>query len=535
MAHQRSKAEPTVAAAAADAAACTLAHVVETIGSTVLHVLAAPRGLDLPIRGVVFHDPVDHLPDGPDQLLLLTGVRTDDPRALDLAREAAGKGYSALVVKRRGHDITSLVTAASERSVAVVTVADDVAWRQLDALVLSVLGSGGVEAGGAGDDLFAVANAVAAVVGGSVAIEDLERHVLAYSSVPGQRIDALREQGILQRRVPDLTRNLAQYQRLLAAAGVVRFDASPGDGEMARLAIAVRAGARPLGTLWAIEGEAGSSPEVERALIEGAKLAAMGLIRALEEPQREQQLRETTLRSALDGSTTPTDAAFRLTVTTGAEPVLLGFAPGGAEGQAVLLAHLGSAIARHAAVYRPDSFVATTSHCVYVFLPTGGERAGRRFAGGALTTLSATLPGAVTVGIAPVPTDPLGLPAARAEVDDILRAISGAESHIASLDDARTDVLLDKIRGLVKREPRLLDPAVHDLVIHDQERRTEFGASVLAWLQAAGDVRAAAASLAIHPNTVRYRVRRAEELFGIRIRTGEDRLATWIQLLVAGG
>jgi hypothetical protein len=56
--------------------------------------------------------------------------------------------------------------------------------------------------GGTSEELFALANAVAAVIGGSVAIEDLDHRVLAYSSIPGQRIDDLRRRGILERRVP---------------------------------------------------------------------------------------------------------------------------------------------------------------------------------------------------------------------------------------------------------------------------------------------------------------------------------------------
>jgi len=38
---------------------------------------------------------------------------------------------------------------------------------------------------------------------------------------------------------------------------------------------------------------------------------------------------------------------------------------------------------------------------------------------------------------------------------------------------------------------------------------------VLAWLDAMGDVRAAAEVLHVHPNTLRYRIRRASELTGL--------------------
>src|SRR5439155_18041507 len=208
----------------------TLGHLVETIGSPVLHVLAAPRGMELRVRGTVLHDPNDPLPDGPDALLLMSGVRADESAATELVREAASRGYCAVAIKRRGRDASALVTEASTGGVTVLAVADDIPWRSFDALLLSVLGSrgmGGESAsgggGGSGDELFALANAIAASTGGSVAIEDMDHRVLAYSSMPNQRIDSLRQQGILERRVPEMDRNLAQYRAVLGASGIVRF------------------------------------------------------------------------------------------------------------------------------------------------------------------------------------------------------------------------------------------------------------------------------------------------------------------------
>lgn len=178
-------------------------------------------------------------------------------------------------MKRRGAEISGLVTEASIHGMAVLSAADEVSWRHLDALLLSVLGSqgvGGDSASGAGDELFALANAIAAVIGGSVAIEDLDRRVLAYSSLTDQRIDALREQGILDRHVPDMERNLMQYRAVLAADGVVRF--AEKTDEFARSAVAIKAGTQPLGTIWAIEGTVGLTGDGERALLDGARLAA---------------------------------------------------------------------------------------------------------------------------------------------------------------------------------------------------------------------------------------------------------------------
>jgi DNA-binding PucR family transcriptional regulator len=52
------------------------------------------------------------------------------------------------------------------------------------------------------------------------------------------------------------------------------------------------------------------------------------------------------------------------------------------------------------------------------------------------------------------------------------------------------------------------------------------------YLQRFGDVRAAADDLHIHPNTVRYRVRRAEEILGMSLDDPDSRLLLEIQLLI---
>lgn len=54
--------------------------------------------------------------------------------------------------------------------------------------------------------------------------------------------------------------------------------------------------------------------------------------------------------------------------------------------------------------------------------------------------------------------------------------------------------------------------------------------TVLAYLNAFGDVRAAAAELHVHPNTLRYRIRRAEDLTGLDLSRPDQRLLAMLQL-----
>ena len=528
--------DQTISALEQAAEATTVRHLTETVASPILRVLAAPRGLDQRVRGTVLHDPLDSLPDEPDAVLLMSGLRTDEPAAMALVEEAAKFSYSAVVVKRRGFDASALVAAASARGLAVLLAADEVPWQHLDALILSVLGSQGIEAASsanAGGELFALANAVASVIGGSVAIEDIDRRLLAYSSLPDQRIDALRQRGILERRVPDMDRNLGQYRTVLAAEGVVRFPEAPD--EFARSAIAIRAGSRPLGTIWAIEELGEMAAGGERVLLDAARLAALHMLRSRNPSAMELEVRETALRAALDGSLAPSEVSYRLALPGGSVLALLGFAAApDSGGAAPLITHVGSALTRYVAAFRPDAAIATTSRAVYVLLPGSALEDATRLASGALTALRQVFDERMRSAIAFTSPDPADLPAMRREVDDILRVTTQQPDLplISTLTDVHARVLLSHVSDELMREPRLRHSGVDAMVEYDREHKTEYARSVASWMDAVGDIAAASDRLHIHANTLRYRLRRAGELFGLSLQSPDDRLSIWLQLRI---
>jgi DNA-binding PucR family transcriptional regulator len=71
------------------------------------------------------------------------------------------------------------------------------------------------------------------------------------------------------------------------------------------------------------------------------------------------------------------------------------------------------------------------------------------------------------------------------------------------------------------------------LVEYDRAHDADLVGSVLAWLDAMGDVRAAAKRLTVHPNTLRYRLRRAAAIGGLALDDPRSRLMHHLQLLVA--
>ncbi|MEV8099654.1 helix-turn-helix domain-containing protein [Kitasatospora sp. NPDC085879] len=388
---------------------------------------------------------------------------------------------------------------------------------------------------GTSEELFALANAIAAVTGGSVAVEDLDRRVLAYSALPDQRIDELRRRGILERRVPDQAEQPAQYREVLAAPGVVRLPTLAED-ELPRAAVAIRAGDLPLGTIWAIEGPDGLDPAGERALRDGARLAALHILRRRSAQELELRAREDGLRDALHGGGRTADLRYALGLPERPRLVLVGLTPlrrPAEEPPSVV--RLAAAAARHWSAVHGEAAVAAVGRTVYVLLAEVGPAAARRLAEQAVAALGPSGGGVMRAAVSRPATDLEAVPALRAEVDDVLRVTSADPgcAAVAGLADVHARVLLARVADELARRPELRHPAVEAMLAHDREHRTEYARSVAAWLDAVGSVAAAAERVGVHPNTLKYRLRRAEQLFGLDLEHPDDRLSAWLQLRLA--
>lgn len=510
----------------------TLRTILDALGIDLLHVLMAPEGLDVAVAGTSIHDPADPMPDGEGRVLLLVGTKVDSPEAPAIVRAAAEHGHVAAVVKTREGDASALVAEASLHGLAILETADDLPWRHLDGLLVSVLGARRLSAGlttSGGEALFVLANALGGTIGGSIAIEDLQQHVLAYSSIEGQKIDPLRERGILDRQVPDYPHHRAQYLQVLRDSGVSRFPAL--ETEFPRAAVAIRAGDMPLGTIWAIEDDRGLDPAGEQALLEGARIAAMHMLRDQDLTEREQRLRGEVLRSLLVGGRPIDDAEEKLGLTAGSEIYLIAFAFLDMDQQGPLLTQIGVAAARHVLAYRPEAVTTTTTRGAYVLVPGSGEAA-HRLASGALRGLQQATGSAVWAAVSAVTRDVRDIPAMRAETDAVLRAAATDDRapSVATVADVHSRILLDRVARELARDPRLQHPGIRQMVEHDQQHNTSYARSVLTWLDCQGDVGAAATRLQVHANTLRYRLRRAEGRFALDLEDPDTRLSMWLQL-----
>jgi PucR C-terminal helix-turn-helix domain len=547
----------------------TLRHLLAAVGEPLVAVVAAPAGLDVPISGLAIVDPDDEPDEHSGGLVLIVGARGHD--AEPLVRAAGAAGAAAVAVK----DADACRATAIEAGVALLAVPPDVRWERLESLAAGVLDA--AESQGP-DDLFALAQTVALLTHGIVCIEDTASRVLAYSRSDGDdgQIDELRRLSILGWQGPaDYLRHLREwgvFARLRAGEEVVRVDEHAELGIRRRLAIGIHAGPRALGTIWVQEGAKSFSPRAEDVLVGAARVAAGHLVRRRRTaPTWHRDLVE----GLLDGRASPDLVAGTFGLDEYAPAVVVGFAVRAGEGvtRELSVAELADVVAVHAAGYRRAALTAWRGDTVYAVLPDVADvdavlravcaevvvitrrRTGVRVQAGigaaTLDPPSSTAPSRATTPAQAGTAGPggvvrgkegysttfrararglAGVAVSRAEADRVLAAMP-PDAAVAAFDDLRAEVLLGQTLSVLRGRPDLRDPAVDALVAYDRVHGGDLAGSVLAWLDALGDVRVAARTLTVHPNTLRYRVRRAVAVAGLRLGDPRARLVHHLHLL----
>ncbi|MFE9745722.1 PucR family transcriptional regulator [Saccharothrix saharensis] len=492
-----------------------LDRLVDVLGSLGTHLSCAPRGRDVDLRGVALHDPAEHTTAAPDDVLLGLGVPS--PAA---AARLVGTTAAAAVVLHGAPPLDERVLAAAKKSGAAVLLVDpSVPWGQL-ANVAQTLVLGGQGSG----DLFAVADAIAAVVGGPVTIEDQQSRVLAYS-YRQQGVDPVRVQTILGRRVPEEAwQALDAYGVFthLARSDEPLFVPKLTDQLGGRLVAAVRAGRELLGSVW-VEVDEPVDAARAAALVDGARTAALHLLRARASADLERQAEADLVIEALDSGLPANLARLGLPSTDLRVIAVQAHAGEGEHGAALL------AFSRATAGFgwsRPGRS-ALFGNVLYTVLPCGDDPSA---AVDWVKALGRELPAeAVVLAGVGGRADAASLPASRGEADECL-ALSGGEPVV--YDRAWARVLLRRLAAVAEAGRLPSRGPVADLVRHDAEHGTQYAVTLRAWLAAQGDSREAARVLSVHPNTLRYRMQRMAAVTSLPLDDPEQRLAMAIALAI---
>ncbi|GAA4847779.1 helix-turn-helix domain-containing protein [Saccharopolyspora rosea] len=527
-----------------------LRQVLIAVGEPLVDVLAAPRGFDVGVRDVVIVDPEEDSGSGRQgDFVLVIGAR--GRAAMRLVRAAAREGAAAVAVKvGSDQDARALRDTAIDCGVALLGVRPQVRWEQLESFARSAVDNarvtGEADVGEALGDLFSLAQTVAAMTDGIVSIEDTANRVLAYSR-SADEVDELRRLSILGRQGPEtylaMLRDWGVYQRLRAGEEVVRIDERPDLGIRRRMAVGIHAGNQPLGTIWVQEGERPLAERSERALVGAARVAALHLIRQRAESGAAPRFRENLLTGLLDGRIDARSVADNIGADESrpAAVVVFTLRPVTAGDRSELelqRAEMTSLISVHASAYRRSALVTTIGSRVYVLLPDLPERSAASAALSLTREILAAAKGHVRARVqagvgSAVPTLE-DVAESRAEADRILDAMThdlGVE--VATLADVRAQVVVSELLTMLQGNERFRDSRLTALHDHDAEHGTDLAPSLLSYLEAFGDVRAASERLHVHPNTLRHRIRRAAEITGIDFDDPAERLNAHLQLLLA--
>ncbi|MEB4616370.1 PucR family transcriptional regulator [Leucobacter sp. M11] len=511
-----------------------LRSLVEQLGEGVLtQVHGSERPLAL--LGVTYYD--TDLGSHPltGQLLLLTAHAELGPDRLEQICAALRQGQASGVVARsaRGGDEQALARACARHDLPLLELAPGVGWREFDALVSRLLGEhgAGLQLGtNSSDRLFSVANHVAQAFGGSVAIEDHRRNILAYSALPGQAIDPLRASGILTRRTPDGPLNEVRYRQVFAADGISRF---PTEHEFApRAALPLRAGNIPLGSIWVIDPNGDDlgtpiPPEKREVLVRAAELAAGYIVDAWRFDHGDERSKETALRRLFSGTPQENDSTV-LGIRPEQSCLVLAIDSGQAlEGD---LSELRSAVSRHLSVYVPGSICSVMDGKVVALVPSTATAPVARSLERLLPELFRLTGRESHCGLSDPRRPSSSLSADYERAVRVAECARSLRLPVATPDTVQPQLVLlacaDALRG-----GDLVLPETAELLAEGQEETRE---TLLAWFEERGSAPRVAERLSVHEQTVRYRMRQATSRFGIDLNDPDRTLTLWLQLRLAG-
>ncbi len=503
-----------------------LGQLLLALDATLVRLVHAPRGLDLPVASAALIDSDDvrlglARAAGSADVFFFVGVTDDE------AARWIGNQINVPVAIFAKEPSEALVVKAVRAGSAVVAVEPQARWERVYRLVDHVLEHHGDRAGpqeDSGTDLFGLAQSLADRIHGMVSIEDAQSHVLAYSA-SNDEADELRRLSILGRAgPPEHLQWIGQwgiFDALRAGGDVVRIDERPELGLRPRLAIGVHHARPPTfaGTIWVQQGSQPLAGDADETLRGAAILAAGIMARLAARPSPHVRQVQQLLGLGEPGDVSA--IAHELGLPADGTGAVIGWDTiQGADRPA----RLADVVALSASAFRRDAQVASNGSRIYALLPQISKSSTvASWVRGTISALRAELNVELRAAIAAPVTGLSAVAAARIEVD---RVLDSAERHpvsfgqVTSLAEARTAVLLDEIVTLVGADERLVDPRLRELNAKD----LVLAQTLRAYLDCFGDIAAAASWLQVHPNTVRYRVRRIERLLSTSLADPDVRL-----------
>ncbi|APU17253.1 helix-turn-helix domain-containing protein [Actinoalloteichus fjordicus] len=521
----------------------TVSGVVDRMGATLLRSRSA-TGLGRQVADVVIVEPGDAPSPGAGELLLGVAV-TAAAGASALVRACAEHHAAGVLLKPPLAADPELRALAERLGTALVEVSSDAAWAQVTWLLRTVLDAAALsdsevaeprgDHGAAAGDLFTLADVVAAIVDAPVTIEDAQSRVVAYSARQ-DRTDPARVATIMGRRVPNDVlarfRSRGVFRKLSRGRSTVFVPAQP-DGTLPRLIVPIRMGGELLGSMWAVVP---GPVTAERALAfaDAGPVVALRLLRWRATVDADSARHTEQVRLLLHGGEGWRAAAAELGCDSGrhrvvaidaAGPQATPAAPGSPAAEGARLAmrqHLVRGIGR-------APVVAELGGVLYAVIAQRAGGSGHD----ALrdSPLEPANPVALAVGTAVEAGELSRSREQAAELLGLLRAglLPGV---VAVWEESWSALVLHRLASAAARVDLDELGPLRELAAQDARHGTHHLATLYAWLRHPGDPRKAGAELGIHPNTLRYRLKRLHGVTDIDLTDPEVRLALVTQLTV---
>lgn len=458
----------------------------------------------------------------PGDLVLGVGVESTED-AVALVRAAADAAAGGLVLRRSLATRRPVRDRARRDGLALVGLAEQASWAHVVWLLRGVIdrASSGDRRGDVPvqDDLFALADAAAALVDAPVTIEDAQSRVLAYSSRQDVT-DPARVSTIVGRRVPDevLASLRAQgvFRRLARSNEPVFVPADP-NGTLPRLVVPVRAGGEWLGSIWAVV-EQRPAAHLVTELVQTSSVVALHLLRLRAQADLSRRVAADRLRGVLSGSTAGADGwlppgPWRVVCL-------------GGDGGASRLLDLWESVSRRHSWNQP--LLADLDGRAYAVVRDSDEPSPGTW--GWLTSVVDRAHGEsleLTARAGRTAHTVAELERSKAEALEVERVLGPTGATVVH-EDVWAQVTVARAAATL-REGDVLGP-LSVLAAHDRDHGSDHLQTLAAWLDHPGAPGRAARSIHVHPNTMRYRMNRIADLAGLDFDDPLTRLALRLQL-----
>jgi GAF domain-containing protein len=521
-----------------------LADVLRLMQADLLHVNPTSSGLDRPVADVVMFDPLDSWAPTANRIILAAGVEAGTPQFDDLLSRAEDGDATAVIVKLHDSPIQETRSIAARHALPVLIADDRTDWTRLVAVArAAVLGGAADSVSGVRlGDLYAFANAVASLTNGATSIVDPVGRILGYSTLPGQTIDELRRTTTLALQESTPPALDADFKSLYASTSpiLVRYQG----GDLNRLATAVRAGGELLGSIWIIDPGEDRHTSTLAMLEKIAPLAGLHMLHARSASDFGQRRNGDLLRTIMQDPEHASFAAAQLGIEPDEELAVAAFAlarpdPGSLSAVRELqrLLHLVTTMCN---IQFTVGHTALLDSVVYALLPSGGadpRKTHRRTIEEIRSHSHAISPNAVIATVGGISRHVGDLSRSKSEALDSLMLLRDRQPAatpdaptIGLFEDFRVQLAINKVGAFIAQSHLDDDDDIARIRAYDEKNHTDYLATLRAYLDANASFSIAATRLQVHNNTVRYRITRLIDDFGIDLTDPRVRLWYWIRV-----